>query len=489
MTEREELVINTLDLWPRKAFSTLNKKNIDPNKLKKLFGSKVIFPWDDKYDKHRMLFSTQIQERPLFIVIPKSEDDILSVLDLLDRRKLSIRIVGGRHSTALQNPDVFLDMSYFNKISSGKYITVQAGATQGQVNSYLFDKHPELHFPGAKPNHPNSLTFPGGSAATVGVAGISTVGGIGTLRRTFGLTIDSIKEFKIALPPKQPGTSSYILTASKYQNSDLFFALRGGGAANFGVVIEIAYYKQKVGNVVLYDVKWPFERAEDVLTKWQKTAPNRSNKYNEDLSISNDDKGELQISLTGLYVLESEETKNQAVDNIVRELKYLGGSLSIYPSEKYSDIYDKFIQDRVYHNFSVAKTFLTEKCIPASVLINQAKSLYHFPGRLYIGLQLMGGAISDIGKYDTAFWLRDAKFFVDIFNFWDSPVDQEDNIKWNNNTYWNLYPIAGPHSYLGFPVPNLPKHLESYYGDNKNKLLRIKNKYDPQGLLKFPGSL
>lgn len=146
----DDLTVHTLQLWPRKARSIIKEKGLSVRQLRTQFKDHIIFPWDDNYDQQRMLFSTQIQERPLFIVQASSEEDVIVVLELLKSHIMTLRIVGGRHSTALQNPDIFLDMSSFDKISLNKYLHVGAGATQGQVNAYLFENHKGCYFPRAK---------------------------------------------------------------------------------------------------------------------------------------------------------------------------------------------------------------------------------------------------------------------------------------------------------------------------------------------------
>jgi len=489
----DDLTINTLELWPRKSRELIRNKGLSIRKLRKLFNEHIIFPWEDNYDKRRMLFSTQIQERPLFIIRPESEDDIINTLELLKSHNMTLRIIGGRHSTALQNPDIFLDMSFFNKISKKKYLHVGGGATQGQVNAFLFENYKGHYFPGAKPNHPNSLVFPSGSAATVGVSGISSVGGIGSLRRTLGLTIDSIKGIKIVLPPTDKDPPK-IIVASKSKHSDIFWALLGGNGANFGVIIEIYYYIIKINEVILYQVDWDASEASKILTLWQETAPNRPDSYNEDLAIFNQvskssGKLELGINLIGIYVIPDGQNNHKARKEITSELRYLGGNLTLTDASDYDIIYHKFVDERVYHNFSVGKTFLTKQFVPPEILLDKLEQARHINGFTYIGLQLMGGKISQKKSSDTAFYPRQSKFFVDIFNFWDSPVDQESNMKWNGKTFVELYPIIGPYSYLGFPVPILSNNLKAYYGDNLEKLRKIKKKVDPLGLLKFPGSL
>lgn len=503
------LTTTTLELWPKQARNIINSKNISIDYLNKF--SNIIFPWNDNYDQQRQLFSTQIQERPLFIIKAKNEKEIIEVLNLINKYKLSIRIVGGRHSSGLQNPDVFLVLSLFNNIKFDKYLHVGAGLTQGQVNDFLFKHSSNYYFVGAKPNHPTSTVFPGGSAASVGVAGISTVGGIGTLCRTLGLTIDSIKSFRIVVPPKstvniktsanakananantKADASAKVILASEKCNSDLFWALRGGCGANFGVITEIVYNVPKVKGTILYEISWDWKNAENVVKKWQKTAIGRPNTFNEDISLFCNH-GVLGIHLTGIYVLSNNESYDNAIKTIKKEVypmvKPLNGKLTIGPITSYSELYKQFVKNRVYHSFSNAHVIITNKSLePTNVikLLDEYKNTDK-NNKAYVGLQLIGGEISNVNNNETAYYPRKCNFFIDIFNFWDSPVDQKYNVYWNDKTFDVLYSKTGPYVYLGFPHQNIPLH--SYYGRNLERLTKIKHKIDPLGLLDYPNSL
>lgn len=486
------LEVTTLELWSVNAKRIIKEKGLSTKNLKDIFGDKIIFPWQNNYDQQRMLFSTQIQERPLFIIKAKNECDVIVTLNLINKYSLTIRIVNGRHSVALFNPDVFLDVAAFTKIELKKYLVIECGVTQGMANDYLFTNFPGHHFVGGKPNHPNSLIFGGGSAASVSTSGISTIGGVGTLVRTVGLTIDHIKSFKIVLPPQSKNLSACIVTASRSKNSDLFWALRGGGAPNFGVVLEITYYPLKINKVVLYEITWPWNQAKHVINKWQKTAINLPNTFNENLAIFNgvdNDFSKFAISLTGIYTIPDGQTSGEAVALVTDAVKYLGGKLTINKASMYADVYKKFVAGRVYHNFSIGKIILTKDFLNAKDLVSRIDSSKYINGKCYIGIQLLGGKVSEKSYCETAFYPREANFFVDIFNFWDSPVYQESNLEWNKKTFETLYVTNGPYIYLGFPITNLPDYLNAYYGKNKKRLLEINKKVDPMRLLKFPGSL
>jgi hypothetical protein len=485
------LEVTTLQLWPMNAIKILHSKGLHVEKLKKKF-TNIIFPWDSNYDQQRMLFSTQIQERPLFIIKACNKEEIIKTLNLLAKYCLTIRIVGGRHSVALNDPEVFLDMSLFTKIKFDKYLKVGAGNTQGMINDYLFKHYPDYYIPGTKPNRPHSLIFPGGSAASVGVAGISTIGGIGPMVRTVGLAIDSIQSFKIVIPPDSKHSNACIVKASKEENCDLFWALLGGGGGNFGVVTEISFYPVKINKVILYEITWPFYKAKKIINLWQCTAPKRNYQFNEDLAIYNaidDDLCKFGISLTGIYVVPECQSYKEAKVIVAKEIEYLGGSVKIHKTTSYSDMYKSFVTNRVYHSYSIGKTILTMDKVCADDLINSIEVGSGTNGYVFIGIQLMGGKVFEIAPNETAYYPRHANFFVDIFNFWNSAVDQEKSLEWSNKTFKKLYKEAGPYIYLGFPITGLPNYLEAYYGKNKKRLLEIKHDIDPMNLLKYPGSL
>jgi len=473
------LLQTTLELWPHEAYELLHTKGISSKKLRRLF-NEVLFPWDESYDKERMLFSLQIQERPLFIVKARNRKEIEAALNLMFEHQLTMRIVGGRHSTLLAAPDFFLDISRFQHMhldEKAALLTVGGGATQGAVNDFLFAKDPHYHFHGARPRHPFSHIFPGGTAATVGVAGITSAGGIGTLRRSLGLTIDTVTSFTIAVPPKSPNEKARTLIASSKEHPDLFWALRGGGAFNFGVVIEITYRVTKINRVLLYTVDWK-QPSQDIVALWLRTAPKRPCNYNEDLSLSVN-QGKFTLALTGLYLLNNDENEKEARRCIATELAPLEGSLTIQPCQPYAHIYRKFVQERIYHSFSRARTFLALQAeIDLELLWKFMEQAQRLHGNSYIGFQLMGGAIREVTPSATAFYPREASFFVDIFSFWDNVKYSEENEAWNKNFYGAFYSTLGPYIYLGFP-----EKLGDYYGSNRTRLFDIKKRYDPLHLL------
>src|SRR5581483_1524208 len=108
---------------------------------------------------------------------------------------------------------------------------------------------------------------PGGSCPTVGIACLTLGGGVGVVSRAYGLTSDNVKSLQIVTADGQ------IRTCTPSQNSDLFWACRGGGGGNFGVVTSFTFGTRQVGNIVLFFLSWPWSQAAKVISAWQSWAP------------------------------------------------------------------------------------------------------------------------------------------------------------------------------------------------------------------------
>src|SRR5439155_19305207 len=92
-------------------------------------------------------------------------------------------------------------------------------------------------------------------------------GGVGVVSRAYGLTSDNVKSLQIVTADGQ------VRTCNSSQNSDLFWACRGGGGGNFGVVTSFTYRTHPVGQIVLFFLSWPWSQAARVISAWQSWAP------------------------------------------------------------------------------------------------------------------------------------------------------------------------------------------------------------------------
>ena len=262
--------MKTVELWPLAAARTLAEKGVQPQDLRRVI-SHVVFPWNQSYNSYRFLFSLQIAELPLFVIVLEKPEEAVLALDLAAAKRLTLRVLSGRHTSAVQNPDFYVDMTRLQtvRILGPHLVSAQGGATQGQVFKHLFDaglassdmeqwdmhNSRHWHFAGAKLHHPllslglhPEQVVALGSAVTVGAAGITTCGGLGPLKRTLGLSVDLVESITLAVPSR--GAGARVLVTSPDSHSELFWALRGGLASNFGIVLTIVYRTPYIKRIV-----------------------------------------------------------------------------------------------------------------------------------------------------------------------------------------------------------------------------------------------
>ena len=507
------------ELWPNKSKILIKNKGLSVKQLVKSF-NKIYFAWNKTYNNYRFMYKLQIQELPLFVIVPVNRKEICKLLNLAYKKKLTLRIIAGRHSSNIQDPDFYVDLSEFDKvclnhIDCQDILIAGGGINQGRIYEYLFnqntDKEDKCHFiHGIKMCHPlyshcisrlinnsnissnisnlsadETNLFPGGSAGSVCVSGFTTAGGVASFRRTFGLAIDSVQSFKIIVPPNKHCKKAQKLHVTNSNNQqDLFWALCGGVAANFGIVTEIKYVLPKINNAVMYSVVWPWDVAKEVLTLWLQTSPARPVQYNEDISIYTfgNDAG---IELGGLYVIPEGQTDAEAIISITAELAIYGGILKTQ-IVTYEQTMTALSDGRVYYPFSATQIYFSSNTIDVDYVISQMENAKQLNGLYLFGVELLGGKISVRSPSDTAFYPREANFFYDIFAFCQSSLDINNLSLWVTEFFNHTYNQVTDTVFVGFPIPNLPKHLEAYYGTNKNRLISIKEKYDTYGVMNYP---
>ncbi|AYV85164.1 MAG: hypothetical protein Satyrvirus5_29 [Satyrvirus sp.] len=487
------------ELWMDKAAAIIKEKGLSSEELRQEF-SRIYFPWDTTYNNYRFMYKLQIQELPLFVIVPCNKNEICKLLCLAYIKKLTMRIISGRHSSNIQNSDLYVDMSLFNKIHVDEDILVAGGGiNQGKIYQYLFDNNHTYHFAhGAKIGHPlfshsvsrllensaNELAFGGGSAGSVCISGLTSCGGVGSFRRTLGLAIDSVISYEIVVPPNKSCPKPTILCATSETNSDLFWALSGGSCANFGIITDITYKLPTIGRIVMYSISWPWIQAKEVLTLWLNTSPLRPSAYNEDISMFSYP-GSLGIELGGLYVIPGDQTDEQAVQTVEAEMAIYGCTLKTR-IVTYPEAVESLSSGRVYYPFSATQIYFSSNIVDVDFVIGMMDAAQKINGLCLFGIELLGGKISEVPPSGTAFYPRNANFFYDLFAYCASSLDVGDITAWVKTTFDVIYNPKTDNVFVAFPIPKLENHLDAYYGKNKNRLIGIKHKYDTYGVMNYP---
>ncbi|WVZ00489.1 hypothetical protein V8G54_026558 [Vigna mungo] len=207
-------------------------------------------------------FKTPMTPKPLLIVTPLVESHVQGAVMCAKTAKLQMRIRSGGHdyegiSYVSKEPFMILDMSKLNAITidvKEEVAVVQAGATTGELYYRIWEKS-KVH------------GFSAAVCPTVGLGGHISGGGYGNMLRSFGLTVDNVIDAKIV---DVKGN----LLDKKGMGEDLFWAIRGGGGASFGVVVSFTIKLLPVPEKVTIfrtEKSWDDKTADFVLG-WQKIA-------------------------------------------------------------------------------------------------------------------------------------------------------------------------------------------------------------------------
>ena len=218
-----------------------------------------------EYDEARKLYNGMIDKQPLLMARCADVADVMAAVNFGRDNGLLIAIRGGAHNgPGLGSVDdgLVIDLSTIRGVRVdpvARTARVGAGCTQGDLDHAT---------------HAFGLATPAGIVSTTGIAGLTLSGGHGYLSRKYGLTIDNLLEADVVL------ADGSFVTASQDQNSDLFWALRGGGG-NFGVVTSFLYRLHPVTTVFAGPIAWDQQHARTIMQRYRELLPEAP----EDLGI------------------------------------------------------------------------------------------------------------------------------------------------------------------------------------------------------------
>src|SRR5512132_3160130 len=236
----------------------------------------VALPDSPAYQASRPPFNARFGDlRPSAIVSCASPQDAGEAISLARRHGLELATRAGGHSFAAHSSTqgVLVDLTPMRSVTvAGGVATVGAGARLGEVYEALQE---------------HDLTIPGGTCPPVGVAGQTLGGGLGILGTRYGVTSDHLIGAEVVL------ADGRILQCDDHHEADLFWALRGAGAGNFGIVTRLVFQAvpapQTTTNLHL---AWPFAQAAAVIGAWQRWAPTAPDELAASLKITaGDDPG------------------------------------------------------------------------------------------------------------------------------------------------------------------------------------------------------
>jgi FAD binding domain/Berberine and berberine like len=461
---------------------------------------KLIRPGDRSYSAAKELFDPRFDfKKPVGIAYCGNARDVSTCLAFVRKFSLPVAARTGGHSYAGWSSitgGLIVDVTGINWFHT-KGSSVQVGA-----GIRLIDLYNQLASRG--------LAVPGGSCATVGLAGLTLGGGVGVLSRAFGLTSDNVQSLTIVTADGQ------IRTASPSSNSDLYWACRGGGGGNFGIATSFTFRARHLSQLVLFFLSWPWSSAARVVAGWQSWAPFQPDALWSNLHLSAAQRGGTPVVQVGGTYLGSVA----GCQALLSKLYSAVGSRPVNPGNVFLTSYGNAMlieagcsglsvsechlpsqtkNGRLARVPSYAKSDFFTKKIPAAGIrklisgIEQMRGVRGAAGGVgAIAFDALGGAVNRVKPSATAFVHRDALFDAQYSTSWNeggSANGAGRQHDWLRSFYSSVHPFASGQAYQNYIDPDLTNWQQAYYGSNFTQLTKVKAKYDPHQVFKFPQSI
>jgi FAD/FMN-containing dehydrogenase len=462
------------------AAQNMTEATIDAGAVQKFAESvrgAVVRPRDDGYDEARAIWNGLIDRRPALIVRCSGAADVVDAVNFAREQNLLLSIKGGGHNVAgnaVNDGGLVIDLSEMRGVHvdpKTKTVRVQGGATWGDT-----DRETQLF----------GLAVPGGVVSTTGVAGLTLHGGVGHLRRKYGLSIDSLLSVDIVTADGE------LRRASASEHEDLFWAVRGAGS-NFGVVTSFEFQAHPVGPMVMVGaVFYALEDGPAVLRGWRDymaSAPDELSSVCLWWSVPPGEPfppehhGKPVLVAAGVYsgAVEDGEPVVQPLRELAEPLIDVSGP---WPWLGLQSGFDPlFPKGAFYYWKSRALAELSDEAIDELAVWAARR-----PSPLTdLTVWHHGGAMSRVGEADTAYGGRDVPFLVTGEVSWPDPAQSEEAIAWGRRFWEAMGEYSTGGLYLNFPGFGEEKEalVRAGYGGNYDRLAKLKAKYDPTNLFRM----
>lgn len=440
--------------------------------LKGTVKGKIVVPADPSYDKTRQIWNAMIDRHPAVIVQCASADDVGPAIRFGRENGLEISIRGAGHSIAglsVCNDGMMIDFSAMKNVrvdAQKRRAYVEPGATL-----HDFDEAVQAH----------GLATPVGINSTTGIAGLTLGGGFGWLTRQYGLTIDNL------LSADMITADGKRVHASENSNTDLFWAIRGGGG-NFGVITQFEFKLHPVGPEILAGlIVFPINQAKQVLKQYRefvRSAPVELNTWVVMRQapplpfIPENWHGREVIVLAVFY---SGDTA--AGERLIQPLRHLGDVVGEHvgamPYTQWQQAFDPLLTPGA-RNYWKSHNFTELRDEALDTMIEYAGKLPSPQCEIFVGL--IAGVANAVPSDAMAYGSRDAKFVMNVHGRWDSEKDDEKGRGWARAFFAAAAPYASSGAYVNFMTEDEDERVAAAYGPNYARLVQIKRQYDPENI-------
>ncbi len=449
-------------------------KNVAPSEIEAFAAQlrgRIILPSDADYNDTRKVYNGMINKYPGMFVMCVDVADVIAAVNFGRENNLLIAIRGGGHNgggLGLCDEGLVIDLSGIKFVrvdTSNNTVRVGGGNLWGEVDHAT---------------HPFGLAVPAGIISTTGVGGLTLGGGVGHLSRKYGLTIDNLLEADVVL------ADGSFVTVNKDQNTDLFWAIRGGGG-NFGVVTSFKFQAHPVKTVFGGPTLWPIEKTEEIMEWYHSfinSAPEELNGFIATMIIPGPPFPEHlhNKQFCGIvWCYTGTMDKAEEIFKPIMAKNPLFEHVGEMPYPSIQTLFDGLMPPGLQWYWRA--DFFNE--LGPEVRAQHLKFGSNIPTPLsQMHLYPISGAASRVGADETPWAYRDAKYAGVIVGIDPDPENAEKITTWCKDYYNALHPYSAGGAYSNFMMEEGQDRVKASYKHNYDRLVKIKATYDPENLFR-----
>jgi FAD/FMN-containing dehydrogenase len=439
-------------------------------------GGSLLTAGDRGWDEAVTVWNAMAAKTPALVVQPTSAEDVAASVVFARENGVLLGVKGGGHNiagTAIAERGLTLDMSRMRAVSvdpRARLAHVGPGCLLQDV-----DRATQEH----------GLATVLGFVSEVGVGGLTLGGGLGYLTRRFGWGVDNLEEVEIVT------ADGDVRIASRDENADLFWAIRGGGG-NFGVVTRFTFRLHDVGPTVYGGlIAWPFERADEILAAYR--------------TITSEAPRELTVWLVLLHAppmpfvppeFHGRKTCTMVVcysgdlaeaDEALAPIRALGtpavDQLQPWPYVAQQSFLDES-EPKGAHNYWKTE-YASELSDGLLAAVRDTFAECAVPEAM-VGFLQLAGALNERDEDDGAVGNRDARYACGVNGRWHPNEPRADEFQeWVRAGWERVRPFSTGRTYVNFQTDDEGEsRVRASYGRNFDRLVEIKERYDPDNVFR-----
>ncbi|RPJ83800.1 MAG: FAD-binding oxidoreductase [Acidobacteria bacterium] len=427
---------------------------------------------DPGYDEARTIWNAMIDKRPALIARCAGAGDVTRAVDFARRNRIVVSVRGGGHNiagNAVCHRGLMIDLSLMKSVQvdpQKRTAQVEPGVTLAE-----FDEKAQSH----------GLATPLGINSTTGVAGLTLGGGFGWLTRKYGMTVDNLLGADVITADGQ------LRHVSANENPDLFWGIRGGGG-NFGVVTRFEYQLYPVGPEIFSGLLvYSHEHAETVLKRYREV----TRRAPVDLTVwvvlrkapplpfLPEHVHGKEVVVLAVFYLGDADSGQKAIQPLEESAPLVGKHVGPTPYTAWQKAFDPLLTPGA-RNYWKSHDFKEFSDDAIRKIVQYSGNLPTPHTEIFLGH--IAGKMNSVPPEATAYHHRNVNYVMNVHGRWDDRADDERGIRWAREFFQAMTPYSLGSVYVNFMTADEQDRVEAAYGQNYDRLVELKNKYDSSNL-------